>query len=304
VSIVIRRAPAFATVQDIGREGSRASGVPRSGAMDVAALQTLNALIANEPSAAAIEIALTGGELEFTEATVFAIGGAECDAQLDGNDIESYRVYRALTGSTLTIKGIATGRFAYVVIAGGLNVPQLMKSSSTYVPGAFGGYEGRRLRNGDTLDVRSDSARRKRIVMDRLPSQLHPPAHDTTRIVVRESPEILLDSEWRISSACDRTGYRLDGTATLFGASVLSEPVCPGVIQLPPSGEPIILMADAPTVGGYRILATVISSDLGSLSQMTQGTTMQFESVSVETAQRAAIENAERIQSVKAWARA
>jgi biotin-dependent carboxylase-like uncharacterized protein len=302
MSIIVRKPPAFATLQDMGRHGSRASGVPRSGAMDTLALATLNAMLANDSSAAAIEMALTGGEIEFTGTTTFAIGGADCDAQLDGNDIESYRVYRALTGSTLTIKSIRSARFAYVAFAGGLDVPQVLKSSSTYVPGAFGGFEGRRLKNGDAIVLRTDSSRRRRVVMDRLPSRLHPSPNDTTRIVVRESPEILLDAEWKISSASDRTGYRLDGTATLFGASVISEPVCPGVIQLPPSGEPIVLMADAPTVGGYRILGTVISTDLSQLAQMTQGTAVQFESVSVEAAQRAAVENAERTESVKEWA--
>ena len=301
MSIVIRRAPAFATLQDLGRDGALASGVPRSGAMDLIALETLNAMLGNGANSAAIELALTGGEIEFTDAAVFAIGGAECDAQLDGNEIESYRVYRALTGSTLAIRSIRSGRFVYVACGGGLSVPQLMKSSSTYLPGGFGGYEGRRVANGDKIAVSKDS-RRRPIVLDPLPSHLRPLANQSTRIVVRESPEILLDAEWKISSASDRTGYRLEGTATLFGASVLSEPVCPGVIQLPPSGEPIVLMADAPTVGGYRILGAVISSDLSALSQMTQATSVQFESVTVEAAQRAAIENAERIQSVREWA--
>jgi biotin-dependent carboxylase-like uncharacterized protein len=270
--------------------------------MDLPALSTLEALLGNDSSAAAIEWALTGGDIEFTDAAFFAIGGAECDAQLDGSDIEPYRVHRAREGSTLSLKELKDGRFGYVAFAGGLDVPPVMKSTATYVPGAFGGLDGRRLKNEDVIEIRSGSSRRKRIVLDKLPAHLLPEAHETIRVVVREAPEILLDSEWKISSASDRTGYRLEGTAVLFGASITSEPVCPGVIQLPPSGEPIVLMADAPTVGGYRILGAVISADLGTLAQMAPHEAVPFESVSVEAAQRAAIEFSEKLESVRDWA--
>ncbi len=269
--------------------------------MDARALATLNALLGNDAGAAAIEWALTGGEIEFSEPEIFAIGGAECEAQLDGSDIESYRAYRARSGSILSLRAITSGRFAYVAFAGGLDIPRVMHSASTYLPGNFGGFEGRRLKNGDSIAVKRETNRRRGLVMDRLPSALRPANHSAVRVITREHPEVLLDAEWKISPACDRTGYRLSGTAVLFGASITSEPVCPGVIQLPPSGEPIILMADAPTVGGYRILGTVISTDLSALSQMTQGDAVQFESVGVESAQRVAVENAERIQSVKDW---
>jgi antagonist of KipI len=270
--------------------------------MDTEALATLNALLGNESSAAAIEWALTGGEIEFTDPVMFAIGGAQFDAQLDGSDVESYRVYRAQSGSVLSIRAITLGRFVYVAFAGGLDIQVVLGSASTYLPGSFGGLEGRRLKNGDTIAVRPDAARRKSVVMDKLPFTLHPSLDHTLRVVTREHPEVLLDAEWEISAACDRTGYRLKGTAVLFGASITSEPVCPGTIQLPPSGEPIVLMADAPTVGGYRILGTVISTDLGVLAQMPPGHAVPFESVSVEAAQRAAVDAAERIQSVRDWA--
>lgn len=302
MSIIVRRSPAFALIQDIGRHGYRAVGVPRSGAMDTEALATLNALLGNDSAAAAIEWALTGGEIEFTEPAMFAIGGAQFEAQLDGSDIDSYRVYRAQSGSVLTLGAITSGRFSCLAFSGGLEVPIVMGSASTYLPGAFGGYEGRRLQNGDTISIKSEATRRRRVVMDRLPLTLQPSLDHAVRVVTREHPEVLLDAEWEISASCDRTGYRLKGTAVQFGGSITSEPVCPGTIQLPPSGEPIILMADAPTVGGYRILGAVISSDLGVLAQMPPGHPVRFESISVEAAQRAAVDAAERIQSVKEWA--
>jgi biotin-dependent carboxylase-like uncharacterized protein len=272
--------------------------------MDLPALATLDALLGNDTASAAIEWALTGGEIEFTAPAMIAIGGAECDAQLDGSEMERYRVYRAASGSTLSIREIVRGRFGYLAVAGGFDVPLVMASRSTYIPGAFGGFHGRRLKNGDTIGVRFNAASRKRVVIDRLPSTLRPPMDGPVRIIVRDSPEILLDAEWKISSASDRMGYRLDGTAVIFGASIISEPMCPGVIELPPSGEPIILMADAPTIGGYRILATVIEADLGILAQMQPGSLLQFEPVTVEAAQRAAIDLDEKLQAVKEWASA
>lgn len=302
MTIVVRKAPAFATVQDLGRIGFRASGVPRSGAMDVQSLLTLNALLGNRSDAAGIECALTGGEFEFTAPCAFAIGGAQLVGTLNGNAVDAYRAHRAKAGDVLEIESITDGRFLYVAFAGGLDLPVVMGSRSTYVPGTFGGLEGRRLKSGDTLVVRTMDKKRARLVTNSLPLNLRPQRAGPIRIVVRESPEILLDAEWSVSAASDRTGYRLEGTAVLFGASITSEPVCPGVIQLPTSGEPIILMADAPTIGGYRILATVISADLGVLAQMAPGAVAHFESVTVEAAQREAGSAAERIEAVRAWA--
>lgn len=302
MTVVVRKAPAFATVQDSGRVGFRASGVPLSGAMDAQALLTLNALLGNASDAAGIECALTGGEFEFESPCAFAIGGAQFTAALNGNPVDAYKAQRAATGDVLEIGNIANGRFVYVAFAGGLDLPVVMGSRSTYTPGGFGGLEGRRLRNGDSLSVRAIDKRRARLVMNSLPIALRPPTAGSVRVVIRDSPEILLDAEWKVSAASDRTGYRLDGTAVIFGASITSEPVCPGVIQLPPSGEPIVLMADAPTIGGYRILGTVISADLGLLAQMTPGVVTRFESLTVEAAQREAGFAAERIEAVRTWA--
>jgi biotin-dependent carboxylase-like uncharacterized protein len=299
--IVIRRAPAYATVQDNGRRGYMSSGVPRAGAMDVAALETLNALLGNPRNAAAIEWALTAGELEFTDRVAVAIGGSKASARINDRAIDGYRAYQCKQGDVLSIDAITSGRFLYLAFAGGLDLPVVMGSRSTYVPGGFGGVEGRRLRKGDTLKSIS-SSRVRHHVADPLPAGLHPRrATGPIRFIPRGNPDELTLSEWSLSSSSDRTGYRLAGQAVIGGASITSEPVCPGVIQLPPGGEPIILMADAPTVGGYRILGTVISADIGRFAQLNPGEPVSFAAVSVDAAQRELVAEAERIEQIREW---
>lgn len=299
--IIVRRPPAYATVQDTGRRGFMASGVPRAGAMDLPVLNTLNALLGNDGDAAAIEWAITGGELEITERAVVAIAGATAAARLNDRAILPYRAEHCNAGDVLTIDSISDGRFLYIAFAGGIDTPVVMHSRSTYVPGGFGGIDGRRLRNGDTLNT-GLRLRARHQVSDVLPSILRPPNRKAPlRFVPRGKPDELTLSEWTISPSSDRTGYRLAGQAVIGGASIVSEPVCPGVIQLPPGGVPIVLMADAPTVGGYRILGTVITADLPSFAQLAPGSPVSFESVPVELAQREIAAEGERLDRVREW---
>jgi antagonist of KipI len=168
------------------------------------------------------------------------------------------------------------------------------------VPGAIGGIEGRRLRSGDLLPIRTVRARRKHHITDSLPEELMPA--DGTRVVRwMARDEAALDGEWTVGAASDRMGYRLDSNTAVNGASITSEPVCPGVIQLPPGGQPIVLMADAPTIGGYRIAGAVISSDLGALAQKNPGECFSFERVTLADAQRAVEREMSRIARIRDW---
>lgn len=286
--IKVQRAPAYATIQDLGRTGFRASGVPQSGAMDRIALSTLNILVGNNRGNAGIEMALTGGEFIFDSATVFAIGGARVAATLNHSSIETYRVYRANAGETLSIEKIVSDRFAYLAVRGGIETPVVLRSRSTYSPGAFGGFNGRRLKSGDEISVGGRKSERRHQVMDSLPEKFRPAiGTDEVRFIVRAgvNPEDIA-GEYRVSPSSDRTGYRLDGNLRTSGASITSEPVCPGVIQMPINGEPIVLMADAPTIGGYRVMGGVISADLGILAQKNPGEAIMLVPTSVERAQR------------------
>lgn len=301
--IVVQRAPAYATIQDLGRIGFRASGVPGSGAMDQFALAILNILVGNERGDAGVELALTGGVFVFDTPTVFALGGAEASARLAGRDIETYRAYRAAKGEILTIENPSAGRFLYISVGGGINVEPVLGSRSTYLPGGFGGLAGRRLKAGDMLSVGARASARKHQVSDSLPMKLRPPIGSAE---VRFVPRSDVDpgevaGAYQLSASSDRTGYRLDGNPRTAGASVTSEPVCPGVIQLPPGGEPIVLMADAPTIGGYRIAGGVLSADLGILAQKNPGERVELVPVSVEKAQRELERLAEVESLIEEW---
>lgn len=300
--ITVQRAPAYATVQDIGRSGFKANGVPLAGAMDAIAVATLNILVGNQREDAVIEMALTGGVFLFDAPATFGFGGAEPVASLHNEPLESYRVYRASPGDVLTINSIVAGRFVYIAFGGGIDVPDVLGSRSTYAPGGFGGLDGRRLKSGDVLEVGKRPVR-KYVVSDALPPELRPPRGATEiRYIPRTSAEAgQLAGAYTLSTSSDRTGYRLEGFVREGGASVTSEPVCPGVIQLPPSGEPIILMADAPTIGGYRVMGGVISADLGTLSQKLPGDRVTLAPISIERARREVERLAEVQTQVEEW---
>ncbi len=302
--ILVGKAPAYATVQDLGRSGFLANGVPRAGAMDAAALRTLNVMLGNDDGAAGLEWALTGGQLNFAEKVTFAFGGANAEITLGIMPLEPYRAYHATPDDLLKIASITAGRFLYIAFAGGLDVPVVMHSRSTYVPGAFGGLDGRRLKTGDTLSVALNRAQTRPQVSDPLPAPLRP---SSTSEFVRYVPRIedgagAISGRFSVSTASDRTGYRLAGEIDAEGASITSEPVCPGAIQLPPGGEPIVLMADAPTIGGYKIIGGVISADIGVLAQRMPGESVLLEPVTVQTAQRESAKRVETIERVREWA--
>jgi biotin-dependent carboxylase-like uncharacterized protein len=270
--------------------------------MDLQALRTLNSLLGNPLDAAVMEWALTGGEIDFSDRSAFVIGGAAATARLNDVNITPYRAYRASPGDKLSIESIAKGRFLYLAFSGGIDVPEIMGSRSTYMPGAFGGIEGRRLKSGERLPT-LPSQRRRHLVLDSLPSALRPNYEARPiRFVGRGDASEITQGEFSVSSSSDRTGYRLAGQMIFGGASITSTGVCAGTIQLPPGGEPIVLMADAPTVGGYRIVGCVITADLGRLAQLTPGATAVFEEVTVDAAQRALAGEAQRLESIREWA--
>lgn len=288
--IIVERAPPYLTVQDSGRLGYRASGVPRSGAMDRIALAVANLAVGNPADAAALEWAVGGGTLRFERDLMIALAGAEAESTLDGMPVSINSAISVEAGQELTIHRLTARRFLYVAIRGGVDCPVVLGSRSTYLPAALGGIEGRRLMRGDAISIGNAFAGMREIDSGRTG-----PAPDYNSDVIRvigatESRllESFFDGNYIVSMASDRTGYRLEGDTALDSTdtSITSEPVCAGAIQLTPGGHPIVLMADSPTIGGYRILGTVISSDLPILAQSVPGRRLKFKGISVEAAQR------------------
>ena len=297
----VLRAPAFATVQDLGRPGWRHLGVPSGGAMDAWSLQAANLLAGNVPGAAALEWGVSGGVLRVERDLTIALAGADVEATLGGHPVAPWRTLHARAGDRLELGAPRRGRFTYVAIGGGLHVPPVLGSAATYLPAAIGGTEGRRLRDGDLLAA----ADAPPIVGDALcPAELRlaiagwatSPDESPVRVADGPQADLLDDDGWSrltgpglvVSPTGDRTGYRLASPPIVATASAVlpSEPGCPGAVQLPPGGEPIVLMADAPTVGGYPKPAVVVLADLGRLAQHPPGAPVRFARVSVDEARR------------------
>jgi allophanate hydrolase len=285
----------FNTVQDLGRPGYRDIGVSAGGAMDPLAVRIGNILVGNPQDAAAIEIQMFPFKLRFEVPTAFAVTGADGQPLLDGRALLPWCAYRAEAGQILELKQPPKLARAYIVLGGGVDVPVLMGSRSTALRGGFGGNAGRPLMKGDRIEVCA------------LPQPLPLPAGgiaavapattlrdafpvaDDGTLLIRAIPagehelfaddgEAFWSQVWRISSRSDRTGYRLSGAPIkpVKTVEMRSHGVVPGVVQVPPGGEPIIQMSDANTAGGYPKIAGVIEADLWRLGQARAGSRLRF----------------------------
>jgi biotin-dependent carboxylase-like uncharacterized protein len=264
--------------------------------MDVFALQALNAIVGNPLESAALEWALGGGTLRFQSDCVFAIGGAQARATLAGRTMASFRTSRARAGDELTVDRLTVGRFLYIAFSGGIDVPRILGSRSTYLPGRFGGLNGRLIARGDTLALGPQPASAPWEGFACPPELL--PRYESAAVRITRGPhadlfdeaawQTLTEAEFSVSTASDRTGYKLKGKAVSHTAGNLpSDGSCQGVVQIPGDGTPIVLMADAPTVGGYPKIAVVAEADLPILAQRSPGEVVRFQLVTIEQSQRA-----------------
>jgi antagonist of KipI len=285
----IIRAGMHTTVQDLGRPGHRAAGVPLSGAMDAFALRVANLLVGNPENAAALEFTLVGPELEFAADTVVALGGVEWEG------VPSWTPVRVRAGERVRLGVSRRGARGYLAVAGGIDVPPVLGSRSTCLRGGFGGHHGRTLRDGDVLPVAAVA--RSMGNHWRMDARILPAYSDRPTVrVVRgaqggEFGGALFETGFKVSAQSDRMGLRLVG-AKLVRASnedLVSSAVAPGTIQVPPDGQPIVLMADAQTIGGYPQAAHVISADLPLMAQLRPGDTVKFAEVTLAGAQRLAL---------------
>lgn len=298
MTITIARISGLATIQDGGRPGHRAEGVPVCGAMDPVSLARANALVGNAASAAAIEWALAGGIVRFSTSATVAVAGAEIELTRNGAVQSTNVAVEFAPGDELAIGRIVRGSYAYVAVRGGIDVPAVLGSRSTYLPAAFGGLDGRRLRAGDVLPIGA-AGRRKREPGPTSTSSSRP-SSEARPIRAIEGPntsafsgafaERFWASEFTLSPASNRTGYRLtreaQGDPDPPDRGGISEPACVGAIQVPDAASAIVLMPDGPTVGGYPKIGVVASVDVAELAQRMPGDTVTFERITVREAQR------------------
>ena len=293
--ISVTKAPPYLTIQDAGRSNFRAAGVPRGGAMDSFAMSAANLMVGNDARAAVLEWALAGGTLTFSGASSFALVGAIVRATIGGRPVAPCTTTPAAPGEQLIIEQFVTGRFLYIAVSGGFDVPVLLGSRSTYLPGRFGGFDGRLIKTGDQLMIGergSSPAEGFHCAAELMPRYESETVHiipgPQADLFSEDAFRVLSESLHRIAAASDRTGYKIDGPSlgTSFG-SLPSEAACPGAIQVPGDGHPIILMADAPTVGGYPKIGVVSEADLPIVAQRRPGEALRFEIVTIEQSQKA-----------------
>ncbi len=276
------------TVQDEGRRGYRAFGMPWAGAMDRYALAVANLLAGNPPGAAVLEMTLSGGSLRFEEAAYAALCGADMGAALEGAPAGNWVAFPIASGATLSFGTAARGCRAYLAVLGGIDAPVVLGSRSTYTRAGVGGFGGRALAGGDTLRIGPAPAVGRFSPRRSLPAALVPPCGGDVRLRVLAGPQedmfasdgiaTFFSSAYTVTDRNDRMGYRLEGPAIRHNgeADIITDALAPGAVQVPGDGMPIVMMADCQTSGGYAKIGTVIGPDLRLLAQSRRGDSVHF----------------------------
>lgn len=304
------------TVQDLGRTGFQKYGVIASGAMDPFAHRTANLLVGNAEQEATLEIALAGPTIEFQESAFIAICGADLSPTIDGVSVKRWRTLSVNKGSILKFGAPRTGCRAYVAIAGGISVAPVMNSKSTYLRAGIGGFHGRALDAGDELPIgriADEAIEALRKASDQEVDWQIPAPRYSAEPIVRlmrgrqfdlfnsTSQQRLFTEAFSVSTDSDRMGYRLEGPQLSLTEpkELISEAVAFGSIQVPADGNPIILLADRQTTGGYPKIGQIASVDLPLATQLKPGDRIRFKEITLEEAQTLFIEQEQQIRQLK-----
>lgn len=320
--IRVREGGVSTTVQDEGRFGLYHLGMPPSGALDHYSYRVANLLVGNDEGAAALEATFNGPTLEFEEDCVVAVTGADLPPLLEGDEMPPWTAFTARAGQALSFDYLRAGARAYIAVAGGFDVPVVFGSRSTYALCAVGGVDGRPIQEGDVLRVgQAPSPPRVlegRSVVPRLRVEF---AREwEIRVIMglcdyrltEEGRRAFLESDWVLTPAADRIGYRYKGPELEFApreppfgagsdpSNVVDAPYPVGSIQVPAGVEPIVLLNDAVTGGGYVTVGTVISADFVRLAHAKTHDKTRFRSVDLDEALDARAESKARLDQVRA----
>ncbi|NBK22800.1 MAG: biotin-dependent carboxyltransferase [Spirochaetia bacterium] len=283
-------------IQDGGRFGYQDIGISPSGPMDRHSFNLANILVGNPMDEAALEITFTGPDIKFDCDNVIAITGADMSPTLEGEIFPMYEAMPVKAGQTLRFGRLNAGLRSYLAVSGGLDVPIVMGSRSTLIRNQIGGYEGRAIRKGDVIGLRSPHGTVKhinrRVILERLDCS------NTIEVRVIRGPqddrftqnglETFFKSEYKVTNEFDRMGCRLEGPkiSHVADANIISDGIVTGSIQVPGTGFPIVMLADRQSTGGYTKIATVISEDLPKMGQAKPGNVIRFIETDVATAQK------------------
>ena len=320
MAIRVKSPGLLTTVQDTGRFGEYAIGMPPSGAMDVFSYQVGNYLVGNEEGAAGLEITYFGPELEFTEDAVIAVTGAEMPPKINGDEAPTWEALQVNEGDVLSFDYLKNGARSYLAVAGGIDAPLFMHSRSTYTLIGLGGHEGRALQEGDELQLggarNGESQIGKKVDAGNIPTYTK---ETELRVIIglasyrltEESMKEFLNVEWTVTPDADRVGYRYRGGELGFvereqpagagsdPANVVDFGYPIGSIQVPGGVEPIVLMNDAVTGGGYATIGTVISADRDRLAQSKTNDKTKFRSIDLQEALAAREDRRKTLAEIK-----
>ncbi len=311
---IVRNQGFLTTIQDRGRYQYQAFGVPVSGAMDIYSLSLANILVDNDTDEAVLEATILGPTIEFAEDNIIAITGANLMPSVNGIDVSMNTALLCHKGDILSFKGVKSGSRAYIAFAGGLDVPKVMGSKSTYIKAGIGGYKGRKLEKNDEIGFENPKlnianfAHRKVSLKEKSDNQI-PKEPLKLRVVMGPQENYFtetgiksfLSSTYTVSNEFDRMGCRLEGEKIqhVKDGNIISDGISFGAIQVPSHGTPIIMLADRQTVGGYAKIANVISVDLPKIAQAKAGDKLSFEKISIEKAQDLYIEQLAELERIK-----
>ncbi|MFL9920843.1 biotin-dependent carboxyltransferase family protein [Paraburkholderia fungorum] len=315
------------SVQDAGRRGCRHLGVGLSGAMDQIAYRVGNVMVGNPQGLAGIEVTVFPFKARFSGSAMVAVTGADCNSTIGGKSLPPWWSFEVSEGDVLTLSPPKTGARAYIAVSGGIEVAPVLNSRSTDIKAGFGGFQGRCLKRGDILSVGATNADWTRVkctgfgvfppqVTLQVPNGRRIASNgvdhsNVTRVRVVAGPEYgeftdgakksFWSTLWSLTPESNRIGYRMEGPRIELRKplQLLSHGILPGVIQVPPSGKPIVMMSDAQTSGGYPKIGTVIEADLWRLAQAPLGSRVKFEEVEVEDSIAAAKELASYVQAIE-----
>lgn len=324
--ITIAKPGLLTSVQDLGRYGYQKFGVITSGVMDPVAHRIANLLVGNDEKEATLELTLLGPDMEFSEDTLISICGGNLSPSIDGKSVKLWRPVWVKAGSKLKFGGCKTGCRAYLAVSGGFEVPEVMNSKSTYIRAGIGGFNGKALQNEDELEIGPPSelsANISKILDDQIEDRKFAEmqwtisseftASSASKPHVRvmkgrqydwfttDSQMKLFTEPFEVTSQSDRMGYRLKGPELSLEKEqeMLSEAVSFGTIQVPSEGNPIVLLADRQTTGGYPKIGQIATVDLSIMAQLKPGDKVQFVEVSHKVAQQLYLDREKKIHQLK-----
>ena len=311
--MIIKKPGLLSTIQDLGRTGYKRYGIISSGSMDQIAHRIANMLVLNEEDVEAIEITMKGPVIQFQNDTVIAITGGQLAPAINEERVEMYRPVLVREGDVLSFGRAKEGIRSYVAVHGGFSVNRVMQSASTYLRAGIGGYKGRALKKGDVLPLKKTisieewdkpikwSAKRFSHSQDMMSKTIRVIKGLQYDAFTESSQRSFEEKEYTVMPESDRMGYRLDGETLSLKEQreFISEAVSFGTIQVPADGQPIILMADSQTLGGYAKLAQAATVDRSILAQLKPGDRLTFKVIGLNEAQRLLIEQEQELQILK-----